>query len=65
MKAHSAIYQQFWIPIQSKFCYVLNDSLEVDFVLKTANKLIKNHSIRLHTETLIYHDHYTSTSFIS
>lgn len=47
--------------------YVLSDSLEVDFVLETVQKLIKNHGIELTKETLIHSDqgcHYTSTSFI-
>ena len=47
--------------------YVLSDSLEMDFVLETVNKLIKNHGIELSKETLIHSDqgcHYTSTSFI-
>lgn len=47
--------------------YVLSDSLEVDFVLETVNKLVKNHGIELTKETLIHSDqgcHYTSTSFI-
>ena len=47
--------------------YVLSDSLEMDFVLETINKLIKNHGIELSKETLIHSDqgcHYTSTSFI-
>ena len=47
--------------------YVISDSLEVDFVLETVNKLIKNHGIELTKETLIHSDqdcHYTSTSFI-
>ena len=47
--------------------YVLSDSLEVDFVLETVNKLIKNHEIELTKETLIHSDqgcHYTSASFI-
>lgn len=47
--------------------YVLSDSLEVDFVLETVNKLIKNHGIELSKETLIHSDqgcHYTSASFI-
>jgi len=46
--------------------YVLSDSLEVDFVLETVEKLIKNHGIELTKETLIHSDqgcHYTSTSF--
>lgn len=47
--------------------YVLSDSLEVDFVLETVNKLIKNHGISIQTETIIHSDqgcHYTSCSFI-
>lgn len=47
--------------------YVLSDSLEVDFVLETVNKLVEDHGIELSTETLIHSDqgcHYTSTSFI-
>ena len=47
--------------------YVLSDSLEVDFVLETVNKLVKSYGIELSTETLIHSDqgcHYTSTSFI-
>lgn len=47
--------------------YVLSDSLEVDFVLETVNKLIKTHGIELTKETLIHSDqgcHYTSSSFI-
>lgn len=47
--------------------YVLSDSLEVDFVLETVQKLIKNYGIELTKETLIHSDqgcHYTSTRFI-
>lgn len=47
--------------------YVLSDSLEVDFVLETVRRLIKDHGIELTKETLIHSDqgcHYTSTSFI-
>lgn len=47
--------------------YVLSDSLEVDFVLKTVNILIEKHGISLSTETLVHSDqgcHYTSYSFI-
>lgn len=47
--------------------YVLSDSLEVDFVLETVEKLIKNHGIELTKETLIHSDqgcHYTSARFI-
>ena len=71
-----------YIPYNGTFCYlstildaytkqilsyVLSDSLEVDFVLETVNKLIKNYGIELSTQTLIHSDqgcHYTSTSFI-
>lgn len=71
-----------YIPYNGTFCYlstildaytkqvlsyVLSDSLEVDFVLETVNKLVKNYGIELSTETLIHSDqgcHYTSTSFI-
>lgn len=47
--------------------YVLSRSLEVDFVLKTVQQLIKNHGITLDSETLIHSDqgcHYTSYRFI-
>lgn len=47
--------------------YVLSDSLEVDIVLETVEKLIKNHGIELTKETLIHSDqgcHYTSIRFI-
>lgn len=47
--------------------YVLSDSLEVDFVLETVEKLTREHGIELTKETLIHSDqgcHYTSTSFI-
>lgn len=47
--------------------YVLSDSLEVDFVLETVKKLVKDHGIELTKETLLHSDqgcHYTSTSFI-
>lgn len=71
-----------YIPYNSKLCYlstildaytrqilsyVLSDSLELDFVLETVDKLVKNHGVELSTETLIHSDqgcHYTSTSFI-
>lgn len=71
-----------YIPYNGAFCYlstildaytkqvlsyVLSDSLEVDFVLETVNKLIRDHGIELDKETLIHSDqgcHYTSTSFI-
>lgn len=47
--------------------YVVSDSLEVDFVLETVKKLVKEHGIELTKETLIHSDqgcHYTSASFI-
>jgi len=47
--------------------YVLSDSLEVDFVLETVEKLIKDHGIELTKETMIHSDqgcHYTSIRFI-
>ena len=71
-----------YIPYNGKFCYLstildaytkqvlsyeLSDSLELDFVLETVKKLVKNHGIELSKETLIHSDqgcHYTSTSFI-
>lgn len=48
--------------------YVLSDSLEVDFVLETVNKLINEHGISLHAQTIVHSDqgvHYTSHSFIN
>lgn len=71
-----------YIPYESKFCYlstiidaytkqvlayVLSESLEVDFVLKTVTILIEQHGVSLQNETLIHSDqgcHYTSYSFI-
>lgn len=47
--------------------YVLSPSLEVDFVLDTVSRLIEEHGVSLHTETIIHSDqgcHYTSHSFI-
>lgn len=47
--------------------YVLSDSLELDFVLETVDKMIKNHGIALSAETLIHSDqgcHYTSIGFV-
>lgn len=46
--------------------YVLSNSLEVDFVLKTVNILVREHGISLTKETLIHSDqgcHYTSIKF--
>lgn len=48
--------------------YVVSESLEVDFVLKTVNLLIENHGVSLHAETIVHSDqgcHYTSYSFIN
>ena len=36
--------------------YVLSDSLEVDFVLETVEKLIREHGVELTKETLIHSD---------
>lgn len=36
--------------------YVISDSLEVDFVLETVNKLVKEHGIEMSTETLLHSD---------
>lgn len=47
--------------------YVLSDSLEVDFVLETVSKMIIEHGVSLHAETIIHSDqgcHYTSCKFI-
>ena len=48
-------------------CYVLSDSLEIDFFKETVENLIRDHGISLHKETLIHSDqgrHYTSATFI-
>lgn len=48
--------------------YVLSESLEVDFVLETVEKLIADHGISLHAETILHSDqgcHYTSRRFIN
>ena len=48
--------------------YVLSPSLEQDFVLETIRKLIDNHGVSLHAETIVHSDqgcHYTSHKFIS
>ena len=47
--------------------YVLSDSLEVDFVLETVEKLVHNHGITLTQRTILHSDqgsHYTSYQFI-
>lgn len=71
-----------YIPYNGTFCYlstildaytkqilsyVLSDSLEVDFVLETVNKLIQDYGDCLGSDTLIHSDqgcHYTSIKFI-
>ena len=48
--------------------YVLSPSLDQDFVLETIRKLIDNHGVSLHAETIVHSDqgcHYTSHKFIS
>lgn len=70
-----------YIPYGKKFCYlsvikdayteqvlsyVLSRTLEVDFVLETVQKLLKNHKDTLDSEVLIHSDqgcHYTSVAF--
>ncbi len=47
--------------------YAISDSLEIDFVLETVNKLIHNHGVSMQAQTLINSDqgaHYTSYKFI-
>lgn len=71
-----------YIPYAGRFCYlstildaftkqvlsyVLSESLELDFVLKSVEQLIADHGISLSAETLIHSDqgcHYTSYRFI-
>ena len=36
--------------------YVLNDSLEIDFVLKTVRLAVKKHGLELNTQTLLHSD---------
>lgn len=46
--------------------YVLSDSLEIDFVLKTVRLAVKKHGLELNTQTLLHSDqgcHYTSIQF--
>lgn len=70
-----------YIPYDGKFCYlsvikdafteqvlayVLSESLEVDFVLETVNRLIQKHGASLDAEVMIHSDqgcHYTSVRF--
>lgn len=47
--------------------YVLSNSLEIDFVKKTVEILVRDHGISLHKETIVHSDqgcHYTSLTFI-
>lgn len=71
-----------YIPYDGRFCYlstildaftkqilsyVLSESLELDFVLKSVEQLIEDHGVSLSAETLIHSDqgcHYTSYRFI-
>jgi transposase InsO family protein len=46
--------------------WVLSESLEIDFVLKTVEIAIANHGIEMNTETMVHSDqgaHYTSVQF--
>jgi len=70
-----------YIPLKDGFCYLsviidaftmqvlsyeLSDSLEVDFVLATVNRLIENYGDTISEETMIHSDqgcHYTSIRF--
>ena len=70
-----------YIPYQKEFCYlsvvqdafteevlsyVLSASRELDFVLETMNKLLRNHAVTLETDVMIHSDqgfHYTSVKF--
>ena len=70
-----------YIPVEDRFCYLsviidaftmqalayeLSDSLEVDFVLETVNKLIRDHGISIDSDAYIHSDqgcHYTSVKF--
>lgn len=70
-----------YIPYQNRFCYlsvvkdafteeslsyVLSESLELDFVLETMEKLIEIHGITFETDVMIHSDqgcHYTSVKF--
>ena len=47
--------------------YVISDSLKIDFVLLTVEKLVTDHGISLSAETILHSDqgaHYTSHKFI-
>lgn len=48
--------------------YAVSESLQVDFVLETVNRLVQKHGISLHAETIVHSDqgcHYTSYSFVN
>ena len=71
-----------YIPLNGAFCYlstildgctkqvlsyVLSESLEVDFVLETVEKMVYQHGISLKKETILHSDqgcHYTCIKFI-
>ena len=71
-----------YIPMNGEFCYlstildactkqvlsyVLSESLEVDFVLETVQKLVDRYGVSLNKETIIHSDqgcHYTCVKFI-
>lgn len=71
-----------YIPLNGGYCYlstildaytkqvlshVLSESLEVDFVLETVNKLVVQHGVSLSRDTIIHSDqgcHYTCIKFI-
>ena len=71
-----------YIPLNGAYCYlstildactkqvlsyVLSQSLEVDFVLETVRRLVKNHGVSLSDRTILHSDqgcHYTSVKFI-
>ena len=60
----SVIMDAYTKPVLS---YVLSEPLEVDFVKETVEKLVKDHGVSLHKETIIHSEqgsHYTSTIFI-
>ncbi len=72
-----------YIPLKNSYCYlstildactkqvlsyVLSESFQVDFVLKTVEQLVENHGISLTKETIIHSDQgaqYTSIKFIN
>ena len=53
--------------IKQVLSYTLSQSLEVDFVLETVEKLVKHHGISLNEKTILHSDqgcHYTCVKFI-